>query len=159
MAKHVTVRWHGELDFEASDDEGAVVPLSPREDAFSPGGLVLAALGGCTGMDTALIMRKKRVAVDDYQVEVRGEERETQPTLYTSIVVEHIVRGTSIDDKAVARAIELSARTYCMVGANLASGDAEINHRLRIVDDAGERTCDCLTVGPRGKGLSPREDA
>ena len=158
MAKHVTVRWHGELDFEASEDEGAVVPLSPREDAYSPGGLVLAALGGCTGMDTALIMRKQRVAVDGYEVEVSGEERKTQPTVYTSIVVEHTVRGESIDDKAVARAIELSARTYCMVGANLASGDAEINHRLRIIDDAGERTSDCVTVGPRGKGLTGYED-
>ncbi len=74
-------------------------------------------------------------------------------------MVEHIVRGSAIPDKAVARAIELSARKYCMVGANLASGDARINHRMRIIDDAGERTCDCITIGPRGKGLSHYEDA
>ena len=58
----------------------------------------------------------------------------------------------------MARAIELSARKYCMVGATIASGDCTINHRMRIIDEQGERTCDCLSIGPRGAGLSHYED-
>lgn len=157
MTRYVSIRWHGEMDFEASDGRGAVVPMSPREEAFGPGLMVLAALGGCTGMDAISILGKKQIQVDSYEVDVQGEQRETHPRSYTTITVEHIVRGPSIRDKDVARAIELSARKYCMVGANLASGDTVINHRMRVTDANGERTCDCITIGPRGAGLSHYE--
>lgn len=159
MTKQVTVRWHGELDFDAADAAGAIVPMSPKDEALSPSLLLLAALGGCTGMDAVSVMTKKRVDFHEYRVEVRGEQRDAFPKAYTSIVVEHMVKGHSVDDKAVARAIELSARKYCTVGATIATGDCSINHRLRITDDGGERTCDCITIGPRGAGLSHYESA
>ncbi len=159
MSKHVTVRWQGELDFEGTDDGGATVRMSPRPDEYGPAMLVLTALAGCTGMDAASIMAKKKVAVDTYRVDVSAEQREEHPHLFTTITVEHIVEGKGIADKAVARAIGLSATKYCVVGAALASGDASINHRMRIIDEAGERTCDCLTIGPKGKGLSHYRDA
>jgi putative redox protein len=157
MTKHVTVRWHGELDFDAADAGGAIVPMSSREDVFGPSQLVLAALGGCTGMDAVSVMTKKKVDFDEYHVEVTGEQRDSFPKAFTSIVVDHIVSGRAVNDKAVARAIELSARKYCTVGATIATGDCSINHRLRITDEQGERTCDCLTIGPRGAGLSHYE--
>ncbi len=159
MIKHATVRWHGELDFDATDEDGAIVPMSPKDDVFGPSLMLLAAVGGCTGMDVVSIMTKKKVDFDSYQVEVSAEQREAYPQSYSSITVEHIVQGTNVSDKAVSRAIELSARTYCMVGATIATGDCAINHRMRITDEAGERTCDCLTVGPRGAGLSHYENA
>jgi len=157
MTKHVTVRWHGELDFDATDEGGAIVPMSSKEDVFGPGRMVLAALGGCTGMDAVSVMTKKQVDFDTYQVEVTAEQREAYPRAYTSITVEHIVRGRHVPDKAVSRAIELSARKYCMVGATIATGDCSINHRMRTIDEDGESVCDCITIGPRGAGLSHYE--
>lgn len=155
MTKHVTVRWRGEMSFEATDVAGgATVPLASGDEAFGPGLLLLAALGGCTGMDAISIMAKQQVEVEEYVVDVQGEQRPDYPRLYTAISVEHRLRGRSIPDKAVARAIELSARRYCMVGATLASGPTRIDHRMRIVDEAGERVCECLTVGPHGQGIA-----
>jgi len=159
MAKHVNVRWSGGLDFDANDDGGASVRMSPTPEQYGPAALVLAGLAGCTGMDAVSIMAKKQVDIQRYSVDVRAQQREAHPRFFTSITVEHIVEGKSIPDKAVSRAIELSARKYCVVGANLASGDTSINHRMRIIDENGERTCDCLTIGPKGKGLSHYEDA
>lgn len=157
MEKRITVRWgQRELDFTGTSEEGASVdmggPDSPQ--TFRPAALVLTALAGCTGMDAVSIMSKKRLQVESYVVEAVGTQRDEHPRSFSHILLEHIVKGTSIDDKAVARAIDLSAGKYCVVGANLASGDCEINHRMRIIDENGERTCDCLTIGPRGKGLS-----
>ncbi len=159
MTKQVTVRWHGELRFDGTSESGAIVPMSIKDEDFSPGLLLLASLGGCTGMDAVSVMAKKRVAFEEYRVEIQAEQRESHPRAYTSIIVEHIVRGQGISDRAVARAIELSARKYCLVGATLATGDCIINHRMRITDEAGERTCDCITIGPKGAGLSHYEDA
>lgn len=159
MTKQVSVRWHGELDFDAADEAGAIVPMSTKDEAVSPTELLLAALGGCTGMDAVSVMTKKKVDFDTYQVEITGEQRDGYPHAFTHIVVEHIVDGRGISDKAVSRSIELSARTYCAVGATIATGDCAVNHRMRITDEAGERTSDCVTVGPRGAGLSHYENA
>ncbi len=159
MTKHVSAGWTGQLDFKATDDGGAVVEMSQTDTAFGPSALVLASLAGCTGMDAVSILTKMRVVFDSYRVEVHGEQREDHPRSFTSIVVEHIVAGAAIRDRDVARAIELSAARYCVVGASLATGDTVINHRMRITDGSGERTCDCITIGPRGKGLSHYEDA
>jgi len=161
MEKRVSLRWGGNLDFEATSDASDPVRLagadSPR--TFRPASLLLAALAGCTGMDAISIMCKKRQQIDRYEVVVTGRQRDDHPHFFTSIVVDHIVVGSTIDDRAVARAIELSARKYCVVGANLASGDTSINHRMRVTDENGERTCDCLTIGPRGAGLSHYDKA
>jgi putative redox protein len=159
MTKHISARWNGELEFEGADEAGAIVPMSQSDEAFGPASLVLAALAGCTGMDVVSIMGKKQVGFDGYHVELEAEQRRDYPRLFIRITVEHVVTGSHIEDKAVARSIELSARKYCVVGASLASGDAEIRHRMRITDDAGERSQDCLTVGPRGKGLAHTGDA
>ena len=162
MTKHITVRWGNQaLAFTGTSDDGAQVALGSADapKTFRPAELVLTSLAACTGMDAISIMTKKRLPVESYEVEATGTQREEHPKFFTHIVVEHVVKGRSIDDKAVARAIELSARKYCVVGANLASGDTDINHLMRIVDENGERTCDCLTIGPKGRGLSHYEDA
>lgn len=160
MEKRVDVRWSAGLDFEAVTDDGASVQLGGAESprTFRPASLVLAALAGCTGMDAISILAKKRVQIESYRVAVVGQQRDEHPRSFTSIVVTHILEGASIDDTAVARAVELSARKYCVVGANLASGDTSINHRVIIRDENGERDCDCLTIGPKGKGLSHYEE-
>ena len=155
MEKRVSLLWQGNLDFEATSADSLAVGMAGGDSAkaFRPAALMLASLAGCTGMDAVAIMLKKRVQVDRYTVEVTGQQRDEHPRSFHSIVVEHVVEGTAIDDKAVARSIELSARKYCAVGATIASGDATINHRMRIVDASGQRECDCLTIGPEGAGL------
>ena len=125
MEKRINVRWSSGLDFTGTSEDGATVALGGPESpaTFRPAGLVLVGLAGCTGMDAISIMSKKRMQIESYEVEAVGIQREEHPQFFTSIVVEHIIKGISIDDKAAARAIELSARKYCVVGANLASGD------------------------------------
>lgn len=162
MEKRITVRWQNRsLDCTGATEEGATVALGGPDspESFRPAALVLTALAGCTAMDAISIMQKKRLEVDSYEVKAVGTQRDEHPRSFSHIVLEHIVTGTAIDDRAVARAIDLSAGKYCVVGANLATGDCEINHRMRIIDEAGERTCDCLTIGPRGRGLSHYESA
>lgn len=156
MEKHIRARWQGELQFTATSDGAVSVPMGAEgvTDAFRPAALVLTSLAGCTGMDAISIMTKKRLRVERYEIDVVGQQREQHPRFFTTIEVTHLVEGHAIDDQAVARAIELSARKYCVVGANLAWGPTAINHRMRIVDEQGERSCDCLTIGPGGAGLS-----
>jgi putative redox protein len=88
-----------------------------RCSAPSPMELLLIALGSCTAVDVATILRKKRQHVEDYRVEVRGFRRDEHPRSYERLEVHHIVTGRSISEQSVAQAIELSETKYCSVAA------------------------------------------
>jgi putative redox protein len=120
-------------------DSGEVVGpagASPRE-------LVLAGLIGCTGMDVASILAKKRQRPDAYEIHVEADVAETAPRVFTRIVVEHRVNGT-VEFEALHRAIELSATRYCPVSAML-SRAVPIEHRYRL-REPGQPERDGLVV-------------
>jgi putative redox protein len=99
--------------------------------ATSPKELVLVGLAGCTGMDVALILKKKRVQLDEFVVNVSAEEAEEHPRIFTKIHIEYVFRGNNIKPADVEQAIELSQTKYCSVSAMLRKS-AEITHTYRI---------------------------
>ena len=101
--------------------------------AIRPKELLLLSLGGCSGSDVAVILKKKRVHVDDFQMNVTAESTETHPRVYSKINVEYVFTGKNIREKDVERAIQLSEDTYCGVRAML-KNTVEITHSYRIIE-------------------------
>ena len=114
--------------------------------AARPTEALLGALAGCTSMDVISILRKKRQAVDSYQVRVTGERSAEHPKVFTRIVVEHLVGG-AVGAEALRRSIELSATRYCPVSAMLSKA-VPIEHRylLRDAGDEGPAEASVLVV-------------
>ena len=115
--KVMHLRYTGEEAFVAESQSGHAIVTSFSHDqmsAPSPMELLLIALGGCTGADVISILEKKRQRVTAYEIEVRGSRRDEHPRIYTHIEVIHCVRGYSVDERAVARAIELSRRSIAV---------------------------------------------
>lgn len=118
--KLVTVEGDG-LRFEATagaqtflldSGAGAVAP--------SPVQAVLAAVGGCGGMDVIGMLRKMRQRVTGYEIELIAERAEEHPRVFTAIEIVHRVYGDDLNAASVERAIELSETKYCSVHAMLA---------------------------------------
>ena len=110
-----------------------------------PTELLLAALGGCTGMDVIAILRKKGQEPTRFDVSVRATQRAMYPQIFTDIDMVVEAEGPDVTVEAVREAIELSARKFCSVGAMLAAGETAIHHRYRVIgtgitpfDEAGE---------------------
>jgi len=101
--------------------------------AIRPKELLLLSLGGCTSADVLAILRKKRVKLDSFQLNISAESTETHPKVYTKIHLEYVFAGSDIKEKDVGRAIELSQNTYCGVTAMLKKS-IEITHSYRLVD-------------------------
>jgi putative redox protein len=130
------------LTFDIADAGADRAGPSPTES-------VLAALAGCTSMDVASILRKKRQLPTSYRIAVTGEKRDAHPQVYTSIVVEHQVTG-DVEPEALRRAVELSATTYCPVSAML-SRSVRIEHRYRLSQEGrAEVGALVVTTGPEG---------
>ncbi len=121
----VKVKWIDGMRFVATDSKGhSLVMDAPRQNSgecsgFSPLQLLLAALGGCTGIDIVNVMRKQRQQIDDLEISVSGERVKQQPRVYNKIHVEYKIIGKDIKEEAVQRAIQLSEDKYCSVGATL----------------------------------------
>lgn len=99
--------------------------------AIRPKELLLLSLGGCTASDVVAILQKKRVPLDDFEVQISAESTETHPKVYTKIHLDFVFKGKDIKEKDVERAIELSQTTYCGVTAMLEKA-IEITYGYRI---------------------------
>jgi putative redox protein len=134
---------HGELvTMDADPPEGNGAAPGPKET-------LLMALAGCTSMDVASILRKKRQSPETYEIAVEGDAADEHPRVFTAIRVEHRVRG-EIDPEALRRSIELSATRYCPVSAML-SAVATMEHWYRLTDAGGnQREALVAVTGPSG---------
>lgn len=119
-----------------TDSNHWVVMDGPEEFGGSNAGtrpkeLLLLALGGCTGSDVAVILKKKKIKVDGFEIVLNADVQETHPQVFTKINLEYVFYGKDIPKDAVERAIELSQKTYCSVTAMLQKA-VEITHTYRI---------------------------
>ena len=130
------------ISMDADPPEGDGVLPGPKET-------LLAALAGCTSMDVASILRKKRQAADSYEIAVDADSAAEHPKVFTTVRIEHRVRG-EVEAEALRRSIELSATRYCPVNAML-SAVATIEHRYRLTDAGGtEHEALVAVTGPTG---------
>jgi putative redox protein len=123
----------GDSNFRASTGTGRAIAFGSVElGALSPVETVLVALGACSAMDVVSIATKKRQAIADYWIHLRGDQRDEYPQVYTEIDIVHEVSGVAISEAAIRRSIELSATKYCPVSAMLSAGATVVHHRYRI---------------------------
>jgi putative redox protein len=94
--------------------------------------LLLVSLAGCTGMDVASILKKKRADLKSLTIKVDGERASQHPKHFTRIDVEFNFAGKNIKEEDIKQAIELSKDKYCSVSAMLKE-KAEISYRWNIL--------------------------
>jgi putative redox protein len=122
---NVVVKYSGGLQFVGESATGHAIVMDGDPDvggndtAPRPMELLLLGLGGCTGMDTISILKKKKQPVEGLEIVLRGEKADNHPKRYTKIQMEYVVKGKGIDETAVKRAIQLSTEKYCSVKATL----------------------------------------
>jgi putative redox protein len=107
--------------------------LGGNNAGIRPKELVLIALAGCTGSDVVSILQKKRVKLNDFEINITAQQTIEHPKVFASIDLEYIFYGKDIKPTDVERAIELSTTTYCGVSAMLKKA-MPINHTYRIVE-------------------------
>jgi len=141
------------MQFVATPSSGHVIAFDERKSnqGGSPVETVLTALAACTAMDVISIAAKKRQAVERYEVEASGSQRDEYPQVFSEIDLVHVIQGTGLSEAAIRRAIELSATKYCPVNAMLSAGATVVHHRYRISstgDHAFEADGLVISTGP-----------
>ncbi len=159
-AKTADLRHEGGMRFVARTGSGFEIPMDNEAGGTAPRPteVLAVAIGGCTAMDVASILQKKRQVVARYSLRVEGTPRTVHPHALRRVVITHRVEGPAVDVEAVRRAIELSATRYCAVSTGLASGQAQISHRYAVVSPEGATPLEgeAAVTGP-GMDLPPDE--
>lgn len=103
-----------------------------RNLGVRPMEMLLLGLGGCTQFDVVHILRKGRNQVTLCEVELEAERAETDPKVFTKIHVHFRLAGPGLTEKAVERAVSLSAEKYC--SASIMLGQVvELSHDFELV--------------------------
>ena len=97
---------------------------------FSPMQLLLHALASCLAVTVVQILKKQRLPLDGYQIEVEGQRSDEPRHPYSHIVVEHRFRGEGLTRANLERLVVMVEERYCSVAATLPHGLVE--HRVVI---------------------------
>jgi len=133
----VKVKWIDGMRFVANENKGhsIVIDVSKEhggeDSGFGPMQLLLAAFGGCTGIDVVEILHKQRQKLEGLEMIVSGKRVSEPPKVYDNVHVEYKVKGKDLKEKPVERAIKLSQDKYCSVGATL-KAKAKVSYAYEI---------------------------
>jgi putative redox protein len=138
MALQAKVTWQSNMAFDAEvnghhvimdvDSNGGGNDNGPR-----PKILLLAGLGGCTGMDVISILGKMKIVPEKFWMDISAEINEDHPKVFNNIKLVYNFEGTDLQYDKLEKAVTLSKEKYCAVSAML-SKSAEIQIEINIVD-------------------------
>lgn len=94
--------------------------------------MLLLGMGGCASFDVVHILRKRRLEVNDCVCEIEAERADSEPKVFTKIHLHFKVSGEGVTEKAVSKAVELSADKYCSASIMLGK-TADVTHSFELI--------------------------
>jgi putative redox protein len=80
--------------------------------------VLAASVAACASIDVLLILKKKRIALRKYEIEIKGQRKEATPAPFVSI---HLRVEIDPEDplETVEKVVAMSLEKYCSVSASL----------------------------------------
>ena len=134
------VKWIEGRTFLGESGSGHAVVMAGSSEGkeavgASPMEMILLGLGGCATYDVIHILERGREDIADCDVAITSTRSEEDPKVFVEIHMHFKVTGAGLNEKKVARAVELSAEKYCSASAML-SKTATITHDYEVIDSA-----------------------
>lgn len=126
------------VHFEAVNQAGSTIQIDGPESiggegkGMRPMEILLTSIAGCSSFDLVEILKKQKEPLEDVKISIQGERRpEGDVKPFTKIELLFTLTG-NLNEKKVARAVELSVEKYCSVAASL-DPNIELIHRYEII--------------------------
>ena len=115
----VKTTWKGGMLFESINPTGNTLFINDGEDSdkevYKPKALMLSALAGCSGLDVASLVKKMRVALDDFNIDIEANLTDEHPKYYDKLSMNFHFYGKDLDEKKLNKIVNLSIEKYCGV--------------------------------------------
>ncbi len=117
----ISTKWLGNMAFESNNPSGHKFIMDAGSEAggegkgMRPKALMLSSLAGCSGLDVAMLIRKMKLSVRDFTIEIDANLTEEHPKYYDEVSLEYHFYGEKLEEKKLQRAVDLSVEKYCGV--------------------------------------------
>jgi len=125
--------------FITSDEAGQTMTMDIPVDQGGHGNGVrpmqalLSALGGCSGVDIVMILKKQKETIENFEMIIDGERQlGKEPALWETIHIVFKLKGSMTQERA-EKACALSIEKYCSVAATLRAAGAVITWAVEIL--------------------------
>ncbi|MDO5970382.1 OsmC family protein [Flavivirga aquimarina] len=121
MTNHITTTWLGDMKFESTNPSGHNLFIDAGEEnggkseGYRPKALMLSALAGCSGLDVASLIKKMKLEVDDFKIDIDADLTDEHPKYYNKVAMHFHFYGPNLSEKKLQRAVDLSIEKYCGV--------------------------------------------
>ncbi|MGB5420192.1 OsmC family protein [Algibacter sp.] len=121
MAVEVTTKWLGNMRFESTNPSGHSLFIDAGEEnggkgeGYRPKALMLSSLAGCSGLDVAALIKKMKLEVDTFKIDIEANLTEEHPKYYDKVGMHFHFYGDDLNEKKLQRAVDLSIEKYCGV--------------------------------------------
>ncbi|MEZ4630825.1 MAG: OsmC family protein [Deinococcales bacterium] len=92
---------------------------SVAKTGMNPMELLLNAVGACAAFDVVEMLKKRRLDVQSYAIELEGQRADATPAYYTHIHAKHIFDVPNLEQKTAERFVDLAMNKYCSVASSL----------------------------------------
>src|ERR1017187_316559 len=137
-------RKNGDFGFEIIDENGhrlqtdASLENGGGNFGFRPMQLALAALGSCSAIDIASIMKKQRQEIESFTIRITGEREQNKIlSLWKSVELLFMFKGI-IDPEKAKKAVALSMDKHCSVAETLRRGGTSITWKVEVTETANK---------------------
>ena len=133
----IRFKWDGDMRFVAENELGTslTIDTGPAYGGTgkhpTPMNLLIMALGGCMGMDMVSILRKMRVDITRFDIDIEAKRRSKEPQYFEEINMVFTISGDGLTEDKARRSADLSSEKYCSVSAMLRE-KAKITHDIKI---------------------------
>lgn len=131
------IRKSGKFNFEAENAGGFKVELDAKAEiggegkGFRPMEMLLAGLGGCSGIDMVNVLTKQKEPLEDIKISIRATRRDEEiPAIFKVINIHFDLYGALSAGK-VERALSMTFEKYCSV-SNILERSAELKYTYTI---------------------------
>ncbi|PID69404.1 MAG: osmotically inducible protein OsmC [Flavobacteriales bacterium] len=120
MIHTVKTKWIDNMQFESENPGGnlfidAAEEFGGNNQGYSPKALMLSALAGCSGLDVVSLLRKMRVEVEKFSIDVEAHLTKEHPKYYDQVHLIYNFHGKGLKQDKIEKAVKMSKDKYCGV--------------------------------------------
>lgn len=136
MKTSLNLNWIDNMAFESEiNGHKLIIDADPvvggNNTGPRPKPLMLLALAGCTGMDVVSILKKMRVEIEKFNVEIIADLTEGHPKHFYKMHVIYKFWGKDLPLDKLEKAVKLSDEQYCGVSAVYKKA-LELTHEIQV---------------------------
>ena len=137
MKNSIEVSWLSNMAFETNiNGHSLIMDANPEVGGENKGPrpkpLMLAALGGCTGMDVVSLLKKMRIEISDFKIFIDGEVTDEHPKQFNQIHLIYQFTGKDLPLDKIEHIVRLSQDKYCGVSATYKKA-MDVSWEVRVI--------------------------